>query len=283
MRQGLDRATAGPRPMKRLSKRRHAANGQAQRMRLRDDFFRRAIVARELLQPLDRIPGVIYYVKDAGSRLMAISVLGAKRMGFKNESDIIGLKPHEFMPRELADDYMAGDRHVIESGRPLLNTIEMGVNTQGVRDWIITDKYPLHDASGRVVGLVGITQSFDARRRFFAHLGPVGKAADYIRAHLGEPILLPDIAAHAGFSERQLQRLFRRVFGMTIHQFIIRSRIHASIQELTRSDRPIAEIAAIFGFSDQSAFTNRFREVTGVSPRAYRERFLEKLSPPEAT
>jgi AraC-like DNA-binding protein len=273
--------------MKRHSKRRTAdlaaKDGPAKRVQLRNDFFRRAIVARELLQPLDRIPGVIYYVKDAESRLMAISVLGAKRMGFKSETDIIGLKPHEFLPRELADAYVAGDRHVIDSGRPLLNTIEMGVNTQGVRDWIITDKYPLHDATGRVVGLVGITQSFDARRRFFAHLGPVGKAADYIRDHLGEPILLPDIAAHAGFSERQLQRLFRRVFGMTIHQFIIRSRIHASIQELMRSDRPIAEIAAVFGFSDQSAFTNRFREVTGVSPRAYRERFLENLSPPEAS
>ena len=103
--------------MKRHSKRRratiNAGGGQAERMRMRDDFFRRAIVARELLQPLDRIPGVIYYVKDAESRLMAISVLGAKRMGFKSETDIIGLKPHEFLPRELSDDYVAGDRHVI--------------------------------------------------------------------------------------------------------------------------------------------------------------------------
>jgi AraC-like DNA-binding protein len=106
----------------------------------------------------------------------------------------------------------------------------------------------------------------------------VGKAAEFIRDLLGEGLKLSDIARHAGLSERQLQRLFRRVFGMTIHQFIIRSRIQAARHELTHPQRTIAEIALMFGFSDQSAFTNQFRSIAGLPPRVYRQRYVADLT-----
>ena len=64
-----------------------------------------------------------------------------------------------------------------------------------------------------------------------------------------------------------------------MQQFIIQSRIQAAIHELTHSERSIAEIAVMFGFSDQSAFTNKQREVTGLTPRIDRERYLAKLTP----
>jgi AraC-like DNA-binding protein len=63
---------------------------------------------------------------------------------------------------------------------------------------------------------------------------------------------------------------------MTIQQFIIRSRIQGAIRELTGSQRGIAEIALMIGFSDQSSFTNEFRMITGVPPRLYRKRHLAK-------
>jgi AraC-like DNA-binding protein len=91
--------------------------------------------------------------------------------------------------------------------------------------------------------------------------------------------MLSEIARHAGLSERQLQRLFRRAFGLTLQQFIIQSRIQGAIHELTHSAQSIAEIAILFGFSDQSAFSNKFRDITGIPPRAYRERYLSKLTP----
>ena len=210
---------------------------------------------------------------------MAVSPGSITRLGFKTDREMIGLTDREFVAPELADKYLADDQWVLRHGRPLRNVVEMWFNEQGVRDWIITDKYPLRDAGGNVVGLLGTIQTLQARRNMLAHLGPVGKAADYIRDHLGEPIRLSEIARHAGFSERQLERLFRRAFGMTIQQFLIHSRIHAATYELTHSGRTIAEIAMMFGFSDQSAFTNQFRDVTGMTPRVYRERYVAKLTP----
>ena len=249
------------------------------RARLRDHFFRRQIDPTQLLQPLDHLPGILYFVKDAQSRLMAISGESVVRMGFHDEAEIIGRTVGDYLPAHLADKYLADDQWVIRHGKPLQNLVEMFFNEQGLPDWIVTDKYPVRDVSGQVVGLIGTVQTFAARHKMLALFGAVGKAADFIREHLGEPVMLADIARHAGLSQRQLQRLFRRAFGLTMQQFIIQSRVQAAIHVLTHSERPIAEIAVMFGFSDQSAFTNKLRAVTGLTPRLYRERYLAKLIP----
>lgn len=241
--------------------------------------FWAGIEPRQLLQPYERLPGIVYFVKDAESRLMAVTGGFAHRLGFEADEQLLGKKPHEFAPKDLADKYVADDQWVMRNNKPMLNILEIGFNEQRLRDWIVVDKYPLVGAGGQVVGIVGISQSFEGRRQQLAHLGPVGRAADYIRDHLGDRLRLADVAAHVSISERQLERLFRRAFGMTIRQFIIHSRVHAATRELTHSDKSVAQIAAALGFSDQSALSNAFRKVTGVAPRAYRERYVAKFTP----
>lgn len=231
-----------------------------------------------LLSALEDATDIIYFIKDAAGRAMGSSRRSLQRMGM-GEDDIVGKMPHEYMPRELADKYASDDQRVIRSGKPMRNIVEIGFTEAGGRDWIITNKFPLHNLAGRVIGLVGTIQSFEARRRQLAPITPVGLAADFIQDHLRNPIQLKDVAAHVGLSERHLQRLFRRVFGMTIQRFIIQSRIHAAIRELTHSERSITEIALMFGFNDQSAFTNRFRQATGMPPGTYRRHHLSRFTP----
>lgn len=249
------------------------------RLKLRDDFFGNQINPRQLLEAFDHLPGVRYFVKDTQSRFMALSRKKVSQLGVASEDEVIGLSDRDFLPSENVNHYLADDQWVIHHGKPLRNRVEMGVDENGFRDWTITDKYPLRDSRGKVVGLIGTIQSFEARRKMLGYLGPVGKATDYIRDRLGEGLMLSEIARHAGLSERQLQRLFRRAFGITIQQFVIRSRIQAAIYELTRSLRTVAEIAVMFGFSDQSAFTNQFRSVTGLPPRSYRQRYVANYIP----
>jgi AraC-like DNA-binding protein len=250
----------------------------ATRLKLRDDFFRNQINPRQLLDAFEHLPGFRYFVKDTKSRLMALTRKRVSQLGLTSEDELIGLTDRDYLPAEIVDQFLADDQWVFRHGKPLRNRVEMGMDENGFRDWIITDKYPLMNAQGEVVGLIGTIQFFEARRKMLGYLGAVGKAADYIRDRLGEGLMLSDIARHAGLSERQLQRLFRRAFGMTINQFIIRSRIQAAMHELAHSQRPIAEIALMFGFSDQSAFTNQFRSIAGLPPRIYRERYLADLT-----
>ena len=247
----------------------------------RDRFFRRLAHLRDLLRPFDRAPGLLYFVKDADSRTMAVSPASVPRMGGKTEDDVIGLTPHQYLPPDIADKYLADDRRVLRTGQPLVNVVEVWVNEQKLRDWIVTDKYPLRDAAGRVVGLIGTLQSFQDRRRQLAHLGPVGEAADYIQGRLDSPLRLGEVAAAVGYSERHLERLFRQVFGMTVWRFVVQSRVHAAARALTESDRSITRIALDHGFCDASAFSRTFREATGTTPKQYRDRHLAAALPPK--
>lgn len=257
---------------------RAAATSVPARLRLRDQFFRDQISPRQLLEAFDHLPEVRYFVKDAKSRVMALSSKRVAQLGLSSEEEVIGLTDDDYLPAEIADKFLADDQWVIQHGQPLRNRVEMGLDENGFRDWTITDKYPLRNARGKVVGLIGTVQFLESRRKMLGYFGAVGQAADFIRDRLGEGLMLSEIARHAGFSERQLQRLFHRVFGMSVQQFVIRSRIQAAMRELTHSERSIADIALMFGFSDQSAFTNQFRRVTGLPPRLYRQRYVADLT-----
>ena len=241
-----------------------------------EDVFLQDISVCEILRPFDGIPGLFYIVKDHLSRVIAISPESVQRMGYRQESEVMGKLPSEYLPPELALKFCADDQWVIENGRPRLNMVEMWFNPQGRRDWIATHKYPLRNREGKVVGVIGILQNLDIHEKRYAHLGPVGDAADHIRAHLGEPLMVGEIARRAGFSERQLQRNFHKVFGRTIQQYIIENRIHAAIADLTGTGLSISEIALKFGFNDQSAFSNCFKRFTSQSPHAYRVKFVRE-------
>ncbi len=245
---------------------------RTRRLRARDAFFRRVAGVRDLLRPFDRVPGLLYIVKDADSRTVAVSPASVPRMGGRTEDDVVGMTPHDYLPPDIADKYLADDRRVLRTGRPLVNAVEVWLNEQRLRDWIVTDKYPIRDAGGAVVGLIGTLQSFQDRRRQLAHLGTAGEAAEFVQRRLAEPLRLADVAAAVGYSERHLERLFRQVFGMSVWRFVLQSRVHAASEALARTDRSVTQIAVEFGFCDASAFCRVFRAATGATPTQYRDR-----------
>jgi hypothetical protein len=79
-------------------------------------------------------------------------------MGGSCQEDVVGLLSHDY----LADDYIRDDRRVLETGVPLINHVEPWRNDQGLRDWIVTEKHPLHGPAGRVVGLIATFTGFEA-------------------------------------------------------------------------------------------------------------------------
>jgi AraC-like DNA-binding protein len=92
-----------------------------------------------------------------------------------------------------------------------------------------------------------------------------------VQANLDEALVLADLATMAGLSPAQLDRRMRRVFQLTTAQFIRKARIGHSVQLLTTTALPVAEIALTCGYGDQTAFTRQFRAMVGMPPAAYRE------------
>lgn len=79
-----------------------------------------------------------------------------------------------------------------------------------------------------------------------------------------------DIAAETGLNADYLARQFRRRFGCTIAQFLLRQRMEAARHLLRATTLRVKEIGAAVGIPDPQKFNKDFRRATGQSPQAYR-------------
>jgi transcriptional regulator GlxA family with amidase domain len=61
---------------------------------------------------------------------------------------------------------------------------------------------------------------------------------------------------------------------MTPMEYLRTVRMQAAQKLLTTTAQSLAQISVSVGCADQSHFTKRFREITGMTPAAYRRRFV---------
>jgi len=86
---------------------------------------------------------------------------------------------------------------------------------------------------------------------------------------------LESLAQAAAVHYVHLAREFRRRFGCTVGHYIRQRRVEFACHQLTASRDPLSAIALDAGFADQSHFTNAFRQLVGMTPGAFRARFVE--------
>lgn len=98
----------------------------------------------------------------------------------------------------------------------------------------------------------------------------IQELAQWIEAEAESHLPLTSLARRACMSPYHLLREFRRVIGITPHQFILSLRLRRAAQGLRHSDDSVLNVALDSGFSDLSEFNRRFRRVLGVTPSAYR-------------
>jgi AraC family transcriptional regulator len=101
------------------------------------------------------------------------------------------------------------------------------------------------------------------------------RAVGYIENHLLEDMKLSDISSIAGFSQFHFMRLFKSLSGHTLNTYITRRKITQAAQLLLQSDMRIIDIAFLFGYNSQEAFTRAFKEVYNITPNAYRKNGFE--------
>ena len=59
--------------------------------------------------------------------------------------------------------------------------------------------------------------------------------------------------------------------GMTLHQYVLQSRLECAMALLHTTDRSVNEIALELGFHSLSHFSNYFKKETGTTPVLYRK------------
>jgi len=98
----------------------------------------------------------------------------------------------------------------------------------------------------------------------------VRQIMDYVMDNLSGSLGVADIARGCNMSVRHVARVFKEGAGVTLGEFVARSRI-ALAKELLRDDNTrIKEISWRCGFSSTSAFSAAFRVATGRTPKDFR-------------
>lgn len=96
------------------------------------------------------------------------------------------------------------------------------------------------------------------------------RVVDHMNGYLDGRLSLTDLAAVAGVSPSHFTRAFRASTGQSPHQYLVRLRLEHARRALLTTDTPIAAIAQLCGFADQSHLTRTMRLHTGTTPSALR-------------
>ena len=102
---------------------------------------------------MDSIPASVFW-KDLDSCFIGGNKQFANDIGVKHATDAVGLDDFEYSEKDMADEYRAIDRSVMENDQPVRNLREPQLR-DGELAWIETNKIPLHGPDGKVVGLLG--------------------------------------------------------------------------------------------------------------------------------
>lgn len=103
----------------------------------------------------------------------------------------------------------------------------------------------------------------------------VQRICDRIRANPGAPVNVAALAEECHYTPGHFTRVFRRYTGLTPQAFITQTRLDAAKSLLYISNYSITRIAEILGYRDVFFFSRHFREHTGLSPLAYRQREMQ--------
>jgi len=97
----------------------------------------------------------------------------------------------------------------------------------------------------------------------------------YIEQHLDEPLSLHRLATISRWSERHLQRLFRRHAEQSFNDHLQAMRIQKSCELLRSTSIKIGSIAGMVGYRDNASFLSVFKRIVGTTPSEYRKTFTE--------
>ena len=96
----------------------------------------------------------------------------------------------------------------------------------------------------------------------------------YMNVHLSEELDIDELAARVYLSHTGLIWKFKQELGTTPSQYLILLRLRHAKQLLLNHSYSITEIAELCGYANPYYFTNAFRRYSGLSPTAFRRRYL---------
>ena len=114
---------------------------------------------------LDNLPLAIFW-KDTNSVYLGCNTQFAENLNLGNVASILGKTDYELpYSRALAARFQQQDRQVFEFDQPLLDLIEVNTLTVACQSWTRSNKIPIHNADGTVIGVLGTIEDITDRHQ----------------------------------------------------------------------------------------------------------------------
>ena len=117
---------------------------------------------------LDTLPDLVW-LKDPHGVYLSCNRRFEQFFGAR-ETEIVGKTDFDFVDRELAEFFRANDQLALAAQAPRSNEEWVSFASDGHRELLHTTKAPMHDSSGRLIGVLGIgrdiTQLHELRERY---------------------------------------------------------------------------------------------------------------------
>ena len=226
-----------------------------------------------ILAPIfDALPNVVFFIKNTRAEYVLVNQTLAKRCGLECVADVLGKPSREVFNTRQGNEYTEQDYRVLHTGNCIADKLELHFYSSGELGWCLTHKMPIYGACGDIIAMAGV--SVDIQSDELNQPGTnerLEKVESYVRMHFDQVIRMETLADISGLSMSQLERNFKKIFHMTPLQFIQKTRLEHALRLLDQN-MTITEIAACCGYTDHSAFSRQFKQLTGVSPSQFKEK-----------
>lgn len=140
----------------------------------------------------------------------------------------------------------------------------------------LVGRMQLHSCACRILALLSQYRQ-DPKKAdsgVYQHRKSLLMADKYIREHLAEELTLHKLAKLCNLDPTYFHKLYTAAFGKTPAQRILGFRIAAAKTGLLERKVTLGELAGKCGFSSQTYFCYKFKQVTGMTPLQYRSHML---------
>jgi PAS domain S-box-containing protein len=203
---------------------------------------------RELLRSLLNSSQDHIYFKDLESRFIKCSQRQAERYRAKSVEDVIGKTDRDFFDEEHAHKALADEQEIIRTGRPMFDKVERVLRKgEDKVAWSLTNKMPLRNKAGEIIGTFGISKDITALKLVEAELAAERDLLGMLMENSPDMIYFKDresrfVRASKAFADRLGSERPEDVVGK--RDFDIYSEEHArpayeDEQEIIRTGKPL--------------------------------------------
>jgi diguanylate cyclase (GGDEF)-like protein/PAS domain S-box-containing protein len=176
---------------------------------------RRRMEERMLLAAALRQAPDYAYVKDTRSRFVAVNEAVARINGFADTEEIRGKSDFDVAPLERAAALFGAEQRVMQSGEAIVEFEEEVSGEAGPR-WFLTNKLPIRNPDGEVIGLAGVTRDITERKALETELITSRNQLSFALTEMSDGLVVLDAEGRIVLCNQQYRDMFSKTTDLRV-------------------------------------------------------------------